>query len=67
MINIQTRFAISMVDNWATMDGKFDYSAFFWVIVSLFDDGEGKEILKLFNEYVRFFHYCFYILTVAHV
>ncbi|KAF8954655.1 hypothetical protein BDZ97DRAFT_1676131, partial [Flammula alnicola] len=60
---VQTRFAICAVDNWATVDGNFDYNAFFWVIVSLFDDSEGEEILKLFNEYVNIY-YPLYVLTL---
>ncbi|KAF8952928.1 hypothetical protein BDZ97DRAFT_1811726 [Flammula alnicola] len=51
-IAIQARFAISAVDTWAPVEGNFDYNAFFWVIVSLFDDGEGEDIIKLYNEYV---------------
>jgi len=40
------------VDTWAPVEGKFDYNAFFWAIVGLFDDGEGEDIIKLYNEYV---------------
>ena len=46
------------MDTWAVVDGNFDYSAFFWLIVSLFDDGEGVDIIKLFNEYVNILRCC---------
>jgi len=40
------------VDTWAPVEGNFDYNMFFWALVGLFDDGEGEDIIKLFNEYV---------------
>lgn len=50
----QTRFAFSSMEAWAVMDNDFDYSIFYWNIVSLFDDGEGAEILQYFNQYAPF-------------
>lgn len=46
----QARFAISSQEHWTTMDGLFDYQAFFWHIVGMFDDGEGLDIIKLYNQ-----------------
>jgi hypothetical protein len=30
-------------------DGTFSYATFFWAIVSLFDDGEGVDIIKNYD------------------
>jgi hypothetical protein len=32
------------------MDGDFDYVAFYWGIVALFDDGECTDILRYFDK-----------------
>ncbi|KAJ7738443.1 hypothetical protein B0H14DRAFT_3898276 [Mycena olivaceomarginata] len=34
------------------VDGNFDYEQFYWMIVSLFDDGDNADILEKFNHHV---------------
>jgi hypothetical protein len=36
-------------------DGQFNYEDFYWSIVGLFDDGEGTEIIKYYNQFVSSF------------
>lgn len=33
-------------------DGTFSYATFFWAIISLFDDGEGDDIIKYYDNEV---------------
>jgi hypothetical protein len=37
------------MQEWGPTDGGFDYAAFFWVLVGLFDHGEGANILHYFD------------------
>ena len=52
------------MDTWATVDGNFNYSTFFWLIVSLFDDGKGADIIKLFNKYVYILSHCVFLTPI---
>lgn len=36
------------------MDAEFDYEAFYWNIVGLFDDGELSNVLETYNKSVTF-------------
>ncbi|KAJ7280977.1 hypothetical protein C8J57DRAFT_1501177 [Mycena rebaudengoi] len=44
--------SLSSIDSYQQVDGSFDYKAFFWNIVGLFDDGDNAHILKHFNHAV---------------
>ena len=35
---------------------------FFWAIVSLFDDGEGLDIIKNYDRYVIFSFKCYFVI-----
>lgn len=35
---------------------------FFWAIVSLFDDGEGGDIIKNYDRYVIFSFKCYFVI-----
>ncbi|KAF8145022.1 hypothetical protein K438DRAFT_1782329 [Mycena galopus ATCC 62051] len=51
-IAVQTVFSISSLDVWQQIDGNFDYEQFYWMIVSLFDDGDNADVLQKFNHHV---------------
>ncbi|KAF8164690.1 hypothetical protein B0H34DRAFT_804389 [Crassisporium funariophilum] len=51
-VAVQTQFAISAVDTWAPDEGNFNYNTFFWALIGLFNDGEGEDIIKLYNKHV---------------
>ncbi|KAJ7362454.1 hypothetical protein DFH08DRAFT_1073607 [Mycena albidolilacea] len=48
----QAVFSISSLETWQQVDGNFDYEQFYWMIVSLFDDGDNADILEKFNHHV---------------
>ena len=43
-------------------DGMFSYAMFFWAIVSLFDDGEGGDIIKNYDRQVISSFKCYFII-----
>jgi hypothetical protein len=47
---VQAVFSISSLETWQQVDGNFDYEQFYWMIVSLFDDGDNADILEKFNQ-----------------
>ncbi|KZT30275.1 hypothetical protein NEOLEDRAFT_1055026, partial [Neolentinus lepideus HHB14362 ss-1] len=46
----QVRFALSDVQEWNQTDRDFDYTQFYWNIVSLFDNDECAEVIRFYNQ-----------------
>lgn len=40
---------MSSTQIWAKLDGEFNYETFFWLIVSIFEDGAFDHVLQKFN------------------
>lgn len=60
VILIQTRFALSDVQEWSMEDRDFDMRTFYWNMVDILETSSGTEILVFLDLYV-----CYIICTVA--